>query len=151
MRRHGEGGHFVNTASMAGLLSGMGFSPYTASKFAVIAMSEGIAPQLKPLGIGISVLCPGFVRTRISDSWRNRPAHLPAPQPLDPASPAAAIAAEIAQMVQDGLDPSVVAAQVLQAIRDDQFYVFTHPEYRVQLVERHAAIMAAMDKLPPPG
>ena len=63
IRAHGEGGHIVNTASLAGLQSGLGFSPYATSKFAVVAMSEGLAMQLKPLGIGVTVLCPGFVRT----------------------------------------------------------------------------------------
>ena len=58
---HGEGGHIVNTASMAGMNSGLGFSPYSASKFAVVNMSEGLAMQLKPLGIGVTVLCPGPV------------------------------------------------------------------------------------------
>src|SRR5205823_2975359 len=74
MRAHGEGGHIVNTASMAGLLSGgLGFSPYVASKFAIVGMSEGLATELKPLGIGVTVLCPGFVRTRIAEAGRNRP------------------------------------------------------------------------------
>ena len=72
IRSHGEGGHFVNTASMAGLNSGMGLSPYSASKFAVVNMSEGLAKQIAPLGIGVTIVCPGFVRTRISDSARNR-------------------------------------------------------------------------------
>ncbi|MBS0529083.1 MAG: SDR family NAD(P)-dependent oxidoreductase, partial [Proteobacteria bacterium] len=88
MRAHGEGGHIVNTASMAGLQSGSRLSPYTTSKYAVIAMSEGLARELKPLGIGVSVLCPGFVRTRISESARNRPERYGAAQALDPASPA---------------------------------------------------------------
>ncbi|MGK3936795.1 SDR family oxidoreductase, partial [Enterococcus faecium] len=61
IRAHGEGGHIINTASMAGMESGLGFSPYTASKFAVVGISEGLAPQLAPFGIGVSVLCPGFV------------------------------------------------------------------------------------------
>jgi NAD(P)-dependent dehydrogenase (short-subunit alcohol dehydrogenase family) len=73
IRAHGEGGHIVNTASMAGMTNGMGFSPYAASKFAVVSMSEGLAAQLKPLGIGVSVLCPSFVRTGIGDSGRNQP------------------------------------------------------------------------------
>ena len=72
IRSHGEGGHFVNIASMAGLNSGMGLSPYSASKLAVVNMSEGLAKQIAPLGIGVTVVCPGFVRTRISDSPRNR-------------------------------------------------------------------------------
>src|ERR1700731_1209610 len=73
IRAHGEGGHIVNTASMAGMVSGLGFSPYAASKFAVVNMSEGLAMQLAPHGIGVTVLCPGFVRTPISESARNRP------------------------------------------------------------------------------
>src|SRR3979490_700849 len=89
IRAHGEGGHIVNTASMAGMINGMGFSPYSASKFAVISMSEGLAAQLKPLGIGVSVLCPSYVRTGIGESGRHRPQRYgPAPT-LDPASPAA--------------------------------------------------------------
>ena len=86
LRGHGEGGHIVNTASMAGMNSGLGFSAYSASKFAVVNMSEGLAMQLAPLGIGVTVLCPGFVRTRIWQSSRNRPLRYgPAPAP-DPAS-----------------------------------------------------------------
>src|SRR5579871_504428 len=91
IRAHGEGGHIVNTASMAGMTSGMGFSPYAATKFAVVAMSEGLVPQLKPLGIGVSVLCPHFVRTRIGESGRNRQERYGQAQPLDPDSPAAAL------------------------------------------------------------
>src|ERR1700752_2420638 len=72
IRGHGEGGHFVNTASMAGMMGGIGFSPYVASKLAGVGMSEGLAQQLKPHGIGVSVLCPPFVRTRIHESGRNR-------------------------------------------------------------------------------
>ena len=72
IRAHGEGGHIVNTASMAGMNGGLGFSPYAATKFAVVAMSEGLSMQLKPYGIGVSVLCPSYVRTRIGESGRNR-------------------------------------------------------------------------------
>jgi NAD(P)-dependent dehydrogenase (short-subunit alcohol dehydrogenase family) len=146
IRSHGEGGHFVNTASMAGMVSGLGLSPYHASKFAVVTMSEGLAAQVKPLGIGVSILCPGFVRTRIGDSARNRPAQYgPAPA-LDPASPAAALVAQIAQFIETGLNPADVAAQVLTAIREDDLYIFTHPDMRAELEQRFAAILAAMDK-----
>jgi len=146
IRAHGEGGHIVNTASMAGMVSGLGFSPYAASKFAVVTMSEGLAMQLEPLGIGVTVLCPGFVRTRISESGRNRPAHYGAARPPDPTSPAGALAARLAELGRSGLDPSDVAAQVLTAIREDELYVFTHPEIRAELEERFAAILTAMDK-----
>jgi NAD(P)-dependent dehydrogenase (short-subunit alcohol dehydrogenase family) len=146
IRSHGEGGHIVNTASMAGMVNGMGFSPYSATKFAVVSMSEGLAPQLKPLGIGVSVLCPGFVRTGIAESGRNRPDRYGPTPPLDPASPAAAIVAEIARRLQAGLEPSAVATKVLDAIRNDELYIFTHPEMRDDIDARFAAIQAAMDK-----
>ena len=146
IRAHGEGGHIVNTASMAGMNSGLGFSPYVASKFAVVGMSEGLATQLKPFGIGVTVLCPGFVRTRIGESGRNRPERYGATQTPDPASPAGLLLAQIAERLQSGLNPSDVAARVLAAIREDALYVFTDPEMRAELEDRFAAIMAAMDK-----
>ncbi len=146
IRAHGEGGHIVNTASMAGMNSGLGFSPYVASKFAVVGISEGLAAQLKPFGIGVTVLCPGFVRTRIGESGRNRPESYGATQTPDPASPAGLLLAQIAERLQSGLDPSDIAARVLAAIREDELYVFTHPEMRAELEDRFAAIMAAMDK-----
>ncbi len=147
IRAHGEGGHIVNTASMAGMNSGLGFSPYVASKFAVVGMSEGLATQLKPFGIGVTVLCPGFVRTGIGESGRNRPQRYGATQTPDPASPAGLLLARLAERLQSGLDPADVAARVLAAIREDELYVFTHPEMRGELEERFAAIMAAMDKV----
>jgi NAD(P)-dependent dehydrogenase (short-subunit alcohol dehydrogenase family) len=147
IRAHGEGSHIVNTASMAGLQSGLGFSPYATSKFAVVAMSEGLAIQLQPLGIGVTVLCPGYVRTRISESGRNRPARYGPTQTPDPAGSTGALAARIAELVQSGLDPSDVAAQVLTAIREEELYVFTHPEMGGEVKERFATIQAAMDKV----
>ncbi len=147
MRAHGEGGHFVNTASMAGMQSGLGFSPYGASKFAVVSMSEGLAAQVRPHGIGVSVLCPSFVRTRIGESGRNRQQRYGPTPSLDPNSPAAAVVAEIASRLQAGLDPAAVAARVFDAIRNDELYVFTHPNMREEVDERFAAIQAAMDKV----
>jgi NAD(P)-dependent dehydrogenase (short-subunit alcohol dehydrogenase family) len=147
IRAHGEGGHIVNTASMAGMNGGLGFSPYVASKFAVVGMSEGLATQLKPFGIGVTVLCPSFVRTRIGESGRNRPARYGAAQTPDPASPAGLLLAQLAERLQSGLDPSDVAARVLAAIREEELYVFTHPEMRDGVEDRFAAIVAAMDKV----
>src|SRR5712675_3581263 len=147
IRGHGEGGHFVNTASMAGMQSGLGFSPYGASKFAVVSMSEGLALRLKPLGIGVSVLCPSFVRTRIGESGRNRLERYGAAQPLDPNSASAALVAELGRRIEAGLEPADVAARVLAAIRDDELYVFTHPGMRAEVEQRFAAILAAMDKV----
>jgi NAD(P)-dependent dehydrogenase (short-subunit alcohol dehydrogenase family) len=147
MLKHREGGHIVNTASMAGMINGMGFSPYAATKFAVVAMSEGLAMQLQPHGIGVSVLCPEFVRTRIGESGRNRPPRYGEAPPLDPASPAAQVVAEIARRLEAGIDPAQVAARVLEAIRNDQLYIFTHPQMRQAVDGRFAAIQAAMDRV----
>ena len=146
MRAHGEGGHFVNTASMAGMQSALGFSPYTASKFAVVGMSEGLAPQLAPFGIGVSVLCPGFVRTRIGESGRNRPEQYGATQIPEPGTPIAALVAMVDEMIRNGIDPADVAARVVAAIRANELYVFTHPEMRTEVEARFAAIKTAFDK-----
>ncbi len=148
IRAHGEFGHIVNTASMVGMNSGLGFSPYSASKFAVVNMSEGLAMQLAPLGIGVTVLCPGFVRTRIWESARNRPERYGSARTPDPASQAGKLAAQLAELGRSGLDPSDVAARVLTAIREDELYVFTHSgaDWRAELEERFDAILAAMDK-----
>lgn len=147
IRVHGEGGHIVNTASMAGMNSGLGFSPYAASKFAVVNMSEGLAKTVAPLGIGVTVLCPGFVRTRIWESGRNRPERYGAPLTPDPASPAGRLLAQLVEYGQSGLDPTDVAAQVLNAVRRNELYVFTHhsAEWRAELKERFDAILTAMD------
>ncbi|MCK1512520.1 SDR family NAD(P)-dependent oxidoreductase [Bradyrhizobium sp. 190] len=150
IRAHGEGGHIVNTASMAGMQSDLGFSPYGASKFAVVSMSEGLSLRLKPHGIGVSVLCPSYVRTRIGESGRNRPERYGQSQPLDPASPAVAMVAEIARNIDAGLEPDAVAERVLTAIREDELYIFTHPGMRAEVEARFAAILAAMDGVSPP-
>jgi NAD(P)-dependent dehydrogenase (short-subunit alcohol dehydrogenase family) len=148
IRAHGEGGHIVNTASMAGMNSGMGFSAYSATKFAVVNMSEGLARQVAPLGIGVTVLCPGFVRTNIWESWRNRQERYGPARPPDPASPAGTLLTRLAEFGRSGLDPIDVAAQVLTAIHEGELYVFTHhsADWRAELEERFAAILAAMDK-----
>jgi NAD(P)-dependent dehydrogenase (short-subunit alcohol dehydrogenase family) len=148
LRAHGEGGHIVNTASMAGLNSGLGFSPYSAGKFAVINISEGLARQVAPLGIGVTVLCPGYVRTRIASSARNRPERYGPAQRPDLASPDGRMAAGQAELARLGLDPGDVAAQTMRAISEGELYVFTHAgaEWRAELKERFDTILAAMDE-----
>ncbi len=147
IRAHGEGGHIVNTASMAGLNTGLGFSPYVASKFAVVAMSEGLSRQVAPLGIGVTVLCPGFVRTGIWESARNRPTRYGAVTKPGPDSDAGKLQTHLATLGATGLDPDDVAAQVLRAIRENELYVFTHagPEWRAEVAERFSTILAAME------
>ena|SRR5579859_861592 len=137
---HGEGGHFVNTASMAGMLSPPGMEPYCATKFAVVAMSEGWAAQLAPHDIGVSILCPGFVKTRIHESRRNRPPDYGADQR------APAFDADLSSPVLTGMPTGPVAERVLEGVRDNDLYIFTHPELRPMVEARFERILAAFDK-----
>jgi NAD(P)-dependent dehydrogenase (short-subunit alcohol dehydrogenase family) len=134
--RAGEG-HVVNTASMAGLLSSPFLGIYNATKHAVVAMSETLHAELALAGsaVKVSVLCPGFVRTRIADSSRTRPASLANSGPGDN-PPSSQVETFIRQALESGLPPAEVAERVLQAIRDEQLYILTHPDYK-PLLQRH--------------
>ena len=137
LRSHGEGGHFVNTASIAGLISGPGMEPYSATKYAVVAMSEGWALQLAGSNIGMSVLCPGFVRTRIHESERTKQARFAAAGEgsFDPER-----RQMISKAIETGLDPDVVGARVVEAVRDGDLYIFTDPRFKDVVEMRFAAI-----------
>jgi NAD(P)-dependent dehydrogenase (short-subunit alcohol dehydrogenase family) len=139
LAQHGEGGHIVNTSSIAGLLAGPGMEPYSATKFAVVAMSEGWRVQLAPLGIGVSVLCPGFVRTKIGSGHRNRPGG-----PRQESNPERT--AVLNQLVEGGMDPKMLAARVLEAIHEDELYILTHPELKAAVEERFRNILDAFDR-----
>jgi NAD(P)-dependent dehydrogenase (short-subunit alcohol dehydrogenase family) len=143
IRSHGEGGHFVNTASMAGMISPPGMEPYAATKFAVVAMSEGWAQQLQPLGIGVSVLCPGFVRTRIHESGRARQDRYGGRGDVD--AGVGATQQDAADNVLHGLDPDIVGARVVEAVKAKEFYIFTHPMMREFVEARFQTIRAAFD------
>jgi NAD(P)-dependent dehydrogenase (short-subunit alcohol dehydrogenase family) len=143
IKSHGEGGHIVNTASMAGFIAPPGMEPYTATKFAVVAMSEGWRQQLEPLNIGVSVLCPGFVRTRIHESGRARPDRYGGHGEVDPG--VGATRDEAVQNIMHGLDPDIVGARVLEAIKANELYIFTHPEMREYIEARFKNIMAGFD------
>jgi len=127
MLAHGEDGHIVNTASVAGLVSGPFQIPYNVSKYGVVALSEGLHRELALIEarIKVSVLCPGFVHTRIMESERNRPVELPLPAVGEAEM---AYAAMMQARVAAGLAPTEVARQVFEAIRDERFYIVTDPD-----------------------
>jgi NAD(P)-dependent dehydrogenase (short-subunit alcohol dehydrogenase family) len=141
---HGEGGHFVNTASMAGMISPPNLEPYCATKFAVVAMSEGWNAQLAPKNIGVSVLCPGFVQTRIHESERNKPARYGSPATVHSALGTGKENA--AQLVQAGIPVEPVGNRVVEAIKDNDLYIFTHVELKPFVELRFQNILAAFDK-----
>lgn len=143
IEKHGEGGHFVNTASMAGMISPGGLEPYCATKFAVVAMSEGWAAQLAPKNIGVSVLCPGFVKTRIHQSRRNRQADA---YGADPTAQDIAAGGVTSENVENGIPPEAVGNRVVEAIRDNDLYIFTHTEMRPFVDMRYARIVEGFKK-----
>ena len=128
--------HVVNTASMAGLRAGDGWahSAYGASKFAVVSMSRNLRGELAGSGIGVSVLCPGGVDTRIWEAGRNRPTERGGPETYE--RPDRLLPARV-------LDPLVVGRHVLRAIREDALYIITHTERREQIEEATRELLDA--------
>ena len=138
IKEHGEGGWILNVASMAGL-GGVPYSgAYTATKAAVVALSEGWAKELKNQSIGVSVLCPAFVKTRIYDSERNRPDKYKS-DAYDTSNESGFLK-QTKQFVRDGIDASIVGKRVVEAIGAGELYIFTHPNYRKLNQARLAAI-----------
>lgn len=130
MKSHGEGGHVINVASIAGI-HGVSFSgPYCATKAAVVSLSECWRTEFKKDEIGVSVLCPGFVKSRIYDSIRNRQARYGGPVYFDDILKEKPSQSYNKELVVTGIDTEIAANRVLEALRDDEFYIFTHPYYR---------------------
>jgi NAD(P)-dependent dehydrogenase (short-subunit alcohol dehydrogenase family) len=133
-------GHVVNTASIAGLTTAPFIGPYNATKQAVVAISETLYKDLQAAGVsgvGVSVLCPGFVQTRIADSGRNRPDWAPR-RDVEGADDARDV---IQGLVAGGIPADEVAERVLDAVRTDTFYVLTHPDLRVAIQTRFEDIV----------
>jgi NAD(P)-dependent dehydrogenase (short-subunit alcohol dehydrogenase family) len=137
------GGHIVNTASTQGLSAAPGLGVYTASKYAVVAYSETLRLELAPEQIGVTVLCPGVVNTKILEAARNRPPELAAGASAAPSPMLDVLRPAVAQ----GLDPGRVGELVLRGIQQDAAYVVTHPESRAAFTARARAIDAAYDEL----
>jgi NAD(P)-dependent dehydrogenase (short-subunit alcohol dehydrogenase family) len=144
---HGEGGHIVSTASMAGLIAAVA-PGYNVTKYGVVALSEGLRPKLAPRGIGVSVLCPGFIRTRIMESARALPERLAGKVALpDPSGLPNEFAEMAAQAIQNGIDPLYVGELVVEAIEGDWPYIFTDTNFEAAVDLRFAAIKAGFDRI----
>jgi NAD(P)-dependent dehydrogenase (short-subunit alcohol dehydrogenase family) len=129
--RERAAGHIVNTASTQGVITGPGVGSYCASKFGVVALSECLRYELADHGVGVSVLCPGGVATRLSASSR------------------AVAGQEAKEFPTDyGIRPELVGTMVLDAIRHDRPYIFTHGEYVAPVSARHQRIIAALEDTP---
>ena len=127
----------MNTASIAGLVAGAGpgIGIYTASKYGVVGLSETLRAELADTGIGVSVLCPGGVATRIAEAERNRPQEFGGP-----------VHSDIPGGMGNAMDPAVVAEKVLAAVKTNRLYVLTHPETKPMVEARFRAILAAYDE-----
>jgi NAD(P)-dependent dehydrogenase (short-subunit alcohol dehydrogenase family) len=144
MRKQGTPGHIVNTASIAGLLSGVSYiGPYAATKVAVVSISETLSQELAAdqSPIGVSVLCPSSVDTRVMESERGRPAELGVEHRTD-------VAESVRLAIRDsftgpsGLTPAEVAIRTLDAIRTRRFWIITHPGERPVVEARFAGVLA---------
>ncbi len=131
MIRAKQGGYVVNTASMAGFLAAGVCGIYNTTKFAVRGLSGSLRASLAPHGIGVSVLCPGLVKSYIYASDEIRPEALKAgARPVN-----TEFVQRLAQVHEFGMEPDVIAARVLEAMREDRFHIFSHPEFRDELSE----------------
>jgi len=148
MLASGEEGHVVNTASIAGLTSPAFLGPYNVTKHAVVTLSETLLAELKAseARIGVSVLCPGWVQTRLHESDRNKPGAADGDEPADPT--AELLREAVGGLIAGGIPPEQVADAVAAAIREDRFWIRTHPEMEPAVKERCEAIIAA--ETPPP-
>ena len=130
MLARGKGGHVVNTGSMASFLAPKGMAAYCSSKFAVLAMSETLAAELLDTEIGVSVLCPGGVRSEFVETSARRSAEAAGHDFTPPPQPFKMLARSAGE-------------RVVQAVRNNEFYIFTHPEYEPLVQERLGSILAA--------
>ena len=130
-------GHIVNTASVGGLISGPPEGLYTTTKFAVVGLSEALLMEVADKGVGVSVLCPGLVNTNlISQSFAVRA------QEYDPGIDHEQPAPDTAS----GIAPRLVGERVIDAVRENGFYIITHDDYRDIIAMRHESIISALDE-----
>jgi NAD(P)-dependent dehydrogenase (short-subunit alcohol dehydrogenase family) len=136
-------GHIVNTASIAGMISMPWGGTYNVSKHGVVTLSETLWGDLQlagAAGVGVSVLCPGWVQTRIHESIRNRPV----PEggvAQEPSEEAKAMAAHVGSLIAEGLNPKQVAEMVTDAVRTDRFYILTHQHWNPLISDRFDRIL----------
>ena len=144
---HGEGGQIVSTASVAGLIAGSG-PAYNVTKYGVVALSEGLRVTLAPRGIGVSVLCPGFIRTKIMNSRRNVPQRFAGAIEEPPTEgPGAEFLKMVEERLSQGIDPFYVGELVREGIEEDWPYILTDNEFEPLIDERFAAIKQGFDQI----
>lgn len=144
MKAHGDSAWLINVASMAGMGGVPLAGAYTATKAAVVALTEAWAIELANTPVAVSVLAPAFVKTRIHQSWRNRqPRYAPT---VEPGADVMRVAKSTAQAVANGIDADLLSARVLEALEAGERYIFTHPNYQGITDHRSEAIAGAFER-----
>lgn len=146
---HGEGGHIVNTSSVAGILTGPGTCIYSATKFAIRGLSDALRYDLIPHGIGVSVMCPGTVSTRLYESEDNRQAKYMGQVDETVKAQRAGTGELFRKVLPMGKDAMDVAEITLKAVRDNVFYIMTHVEIEADIRESFDEMIAALPDTPP--
>ncbi|MFT7600790.1 MAG: NAD(P)-dependent dehydrogenase (short-subunit alcohol dehydrogenase family) [Acidimicrobiales bacterium] len=144
MKAHGQPAHIVNTASMAGMAGGPLMAPYFATKFGVVGLSEGLWHEAKvsESNVGVSVLCPAFVRTGIARSDRNQPDGMGG-WVLEGSDQASRFGEFLTAGVDGGIEPAEVAEKVLAAVAEERLWILTHPESEQSVMSRAEAIVGS--------
>jgi len=150
MRAHGEGAHVLTTGSSASLVAG-NVGVYVTSKFAVMGLMESLRDELDGQNIGISIFCPGLVKSNIAASERNRPAELRVDgAPTPPAETAAQMQEFMRRFAEVGMEPLEAGRLVLAGVQHNDLYILSHGEFRNVMRERAEALMASLPSAPPP-
>jgi NAD(P)-dependent dehydrogenase (short-subunit alcohol dehydrogenase family) len=145
MKAHGEPSHVVSTSSMAGMRPSIAGGPYTATKYAMVGLSEVLANELAGSNIGVSVFCPFQVRTNMPRNGRNRPTRFGGPIDPEKDKNAAAHIRDMMARNQDGMDPKEAGMRVKKGIENNQLFIFSHAGERAAIEERFGRILAAFD------
>ena len=138
---HGEGGHVINTASMAGHGVFPGMGPYHATKFAVVGYSEALRVELTKAGIGVSCLCPTWVQTNIHNTSDNSPGALNGTKDHKNSKSYQTVKA----LIENGMSADIYAELCMKAIEANRLHVFNDPEVRQSMIDRHTANLADFD------
>jgi short-subunit dehydrogenase len=142
MIAHGRGGHIVNVSSIGGLAALGTAGVYCTSKFAVTGLSESLRSDMAPHGIGVSVYCPGPVKSNIAEAGAKRPEAL-SDTGYRPPEGLAEPAKGAISFVDAWMEPEEAGRRILAAVRTNELYILSHPELRDAIRERHDAIDAA--------
>lgn len=147
MIARGRGGHIVNVSSVGGLAALGTAGVYCASKFAVVGLSEALRSDMVPHGIGVSVYCPGPVKSNIAEAGAKRPADLAETGYKPPAAPDEPVKGSIS-FVDAWMEPEEAGRRILEGVRENRLYILSHPELRGAIRERHDAIEASWPNEP---